>query len=115
MAAIYTQEIGKIAALPTGAEETAPTGFSRQDCHTMPGKEIHQDVPRHQSVHARTAAAMGNTKGLMQIQMAKHPPEIARRHRPSWALRLAHPLNLTAVGVDDLANLLDRFLENTVG
>ena len=66
--------------------------------------------------HARTAAAMGNTKGLMQIQMANIRPEIARPAQAKLGIEISPiHINLTAVGVDDLANLLDRFLENTVG
>ncbi len=64
---------------------------------------------------ARPAAAVRNAKRLVQVQMAHVRADV---RRPAQAdlrvhVRAVH-VNLSAVGVDDFANLLDRLLKHAV-
>ena len=70
----------------------------------------HADRP-----HARPAAAVRNAEGLVQIQMADIRADIAGPVKPDLRIHVrAVHVNLPAVLVDDLADLLDRFFEHAM-
>ena len=64
--------------------------------------------------HARATATVRNCKRLVQIQMATSAPIAAGLVSPTCAFMLAPSINLTAVLVDDVADLADVVLEHAV-
>ena len=64
----------------------------------------------------RTAAAMRDTESLVQIQVAHIGANIPGPANANLGIHVgAIHINLTTEGVYKAANLLDRFLKNTVG
>ncbi len=65
--------------------------------------------------HAWAAAAVGATKGLVQIQMADIRAVIARSTKAHLRVHVrAVQVNLTTVPVHDLANFTDGWLKDAV-
>ena len=65
--------------------------------------------------NARSAAAVRNAKRLVQIQMAHVRADEAGRSQADLRVHVrAVHVDLAAVGVDDVANFADGFLEHTV-
>ena len=104
-------------ALPQGAAETAPTGFSPPEVHhRMAGQELHQVLGHADGAHARAAAAVRDAEGLVQVQMAHIGADVAGPAKADLGVHVgAVHIDLPAVGVDDFADLLDGFLEHAVG
>jgi len=64
---------------------------------------------------ARPATAMRNGKRLVQVQMANVRADVRRTAQTYLCVQVrAVHINLSAVGMDDFANFLDRFLEHAV-
>jgi len=67
----------------------------------------HPDGP-----HARTAAAMRNGEGFMQIQVANVGPDIAGAAKANLGVEVGPVhIDLAAMGVDDFADLSDGGLK----
>ena len=66
--------------------------------------------------HARTAATMRDAEGLVQVDVANIGAEVARTAQPHLGVEVgAVHVDLTAVAVDDFADLAHRRFEDTVG
>src|SRR6202035_4537743 len=66
--------------------------------------------------HAGAAAAMGNAEGLVQIEMADIGAVIAGPRQPYLRVQIgAVEIDLSAMAVDDVADLADMLLEHAVG
>ena len=65
--------------------------------------------------HARSAAAVRNGEGLVQIHVADVSADVARRGEADLRVEIgAVHINLTAMRMNDRADVLDRFLEDAV-
>ena len=65
--------------------------------------------------NAWPAAAMRNGKRFVQVQMANVRADVRRTAQADLCIEVrAVHINLSAVGVDDFANLLDRLLKHAV-
>ncbi|MNE25727.1 hypothetical protein D3C80_1190640 [compost metagenome] len=65
--------------------------------------------------HARTAAAMRNAEGLVQVEVGNVRTDIAGTGKADHGVHVgAIKIDLTTVFVGDLANLANRLLEHTV-
>jgi len=76
------------------------------------GREVLSDTDR---ADTWTAATMRDAEGFVEIQMANIGSEIAGAAEADLRIhiRTVH-VNLTTSGVDEIANITDAFLENTV-
>src|SRR5690606_28333188 len=65
---------------------------------------------------ARTAATVGDAEGLVQVQVGHVAAELARGAEADHGVHVgAVDVHLAAVGMDDLADFADAFLEHAVG
>ena len=116
--AMYIHEMGRMLALPKGAAETGPTaGFSPARIgQGMAGQERGQMRRHPDRPHARTAAAVGDAEGLVQVQVAHVGADGAgaREAHLRVHVRPVH-VDLAAVGVHDRADLPHVLLEHAVG
>ena len=65
--------------------------------------------------HARAAAAVRDAEGLVQVQVADVRPDLSWPAEPDLRVQVrAVHIDLPAVGVNDFADLLDRFLEHAM-
>ena len=118
---MYIHEIGRMPALPHGAAATAPMcdfEFVSSSCdvnNRMARQKLDQMFRHANRPDARPAAAVRNAKRLVQVQMADVRADVRRTAQADLRVhvRTVH-INLSAVGVDDFANLLDRLLEHAV-
>ena len=114
--AIYIHEMVRMLALPHGAAETAPMGFSPPRLMTLwPGKNSTRC----------SATPIGPTPGPpppcgMQNVLCRFKWQTSAPMKPGAGqadlrvhVRAVH-VNLAAVRVDDFANLADGFLEHAV-
>ncbi|MCY1378787.1 hypothetical protein D9M69_664500 [compost metagenome] len=89
----------------------------------MLGTEIHmsRQVRNQMLGHAnrtntRTAAAMRNAEGLVQVHMANVSANIARTSETNERIEVCTvEIDLTTIVVDDFAESLDAFFEHAVG
>ena len=66
--------------------------------------------------NARPAAAVRDAKGFVQVEVADIRPNVAGAGQADLRVHVrAVHINLSAVRVDDVANLADGFLEHTMG
>ena len=72
---MYIHEIVLIEALPHGAEQTAPC-LGRQ--FAVAGQEWHELFGHADRAHARSAAAVRNAEGLVEIEVADIGADEAR-------------------------------------
>ena len=107
---MYAHEIGRMLALPYGADETRP-GSSRP----VPGqerREVRRDADR---AHARSPAAVRDRERLVQVQMADVGPDVAGSRQADLGVHVrAVHVDLAAGLVDEAADLDDRLLEHAV-
>src|SRR5436309_1660950 len=76
------------------------------------GREMLRD---RDGSHAGTTTAVRDAKRLVQVQVAYVRANVARAAETDLGVHVcAVHVNLAAMLMDDLANLLDRFLENPV-
>ena len=105
---MYIQLIGRTAALPSGAAETAPTpwpGWPPAAMARQVGHQVGDDADR---ADARAAAAVRDAEGLVQVEVADVAAELARRGHADQRVHVgAVDVDLAAVAVDDGAELLD--------
>ena len=65
--------------------------------------------------NARTAPAMRDAESLVQVQVRYVRPELARIAHADHCVEIrAVQIDLTAMLMDDIANLADRFLEHAM-
>ena len=65
--------------------------------------------------HARSAAAVRNGEGLVQVHVAHISANVTRTHQPHQRIHVgAVHVDLTTVGVNDVDDLADRLLEHPV-
>ena len=65
--------------------------------------------------HSRTAAAVRNAKGFVQIDVADVSTNVSRSAKPDERIHIcAIHVHLPAVLVNDFANVFDRRLEDTM-
>src|SRR5215468_7241097 len=66
--------------------------------------------------HSRTAAAVRNAKGLVEIEMANVGPKIARTAKTDLRVHVGPiHVDLPAMRVNDFADLSNGLFENAVG
>ena len=82
---IYIQVIGRIDALPKGAAATA----CAEPSATWPGRNGAQMRLDADRADARSAAAMRDAEGLVQVHVADVGADVAGPRQPTSALRLA--------------------------
>src|SRR3546814_6163309 len=76
------------------------------------GREMRLDADRP---HARAAAAMRNAEGLVEVEMGDVGADVAGPRKTDHCVHVgAVEIDLTAVAMGDLADLLHRFLEDAV-
>ncbi len=64
----------------------------------------------------RPAAAMRDAEGLVQVHVADVGAELGRAHEPDLGIEVgAVEIDLTAIGMDGVADFLDRRLEHAMG
>ena len=81
----------------------------------MPGQELRQVRADRHRTDARAASAVRYAERLVQIQMRNVGAEFARRRQPDQRIEVcAIDVDLTAVGVHDLADVADARFEHTV-
>src|SRR5262245_20942882 len=81
----------------------------------MPGEKLSQ-VPGHTNgPHTRSAATVRDAKGLVQVHVTHICPHVARATEPNLSIqvRSVH-IHLTAVSMDNFANLTDAFFKYTM-
>ena len=116
---MYIHEIGRMLALPYGAADTGPMRSARASTlpckRAMAGQEARQMRGDRDRADARSAAAVRNAEGLVQVQMRDVGAEFAGRGQPDQRVHVgAVDVDLAAVGVHDLADLPDAGLEHAV-
>jgi hypothetical protein len=98
--AMYIHEIGRIDAEPHGAAETAPwlaCGPSDR-LHDVVGHERRQMGLQADRSHARSAAAVRDGEGLVQVHVADVGADVARRGEADLRVEVgAVHVNLAAV------------------
>ena len=89
--------------------------FAAQVHDRMAGQKFDEMFRHANRSDTRAAAAVRNAKGLVQIQMADVRADVRRPAQPDLRVqvRTVH-VNLSAVGVNDFADVLDGFLKHTV-
>ena len=117
---MYIQEIGRIEAEPQGAAETAPWPALARPAiavlHGVVGHEGRQMGLEADRAHARSAAAVRDGEGLVQVHVADVGADEAGRGQADLGVEVgAVHVHLAAVGMDDGADVLHRFLEHAVG
>src|SRR5882672_6783374 len=81
----------------------------------MTWQERLQMRPDADRAHARAAAAMRNAEGLVQIEMADIGAVIAGPRQADLRIQIgAVEIDLSAMGVNDLADLADLLLEHAM-
>jgi len=81
----------------------------------MAGQEIDQVFSHTNRPHTWTTTTVGDAKGLMQIQMADIGPNVTRPAEPYLSIQVGTiHIDLTAIRVDDFANLFDPFFKDSV-
>ena len=110
--AMYAQEIGRMMALPHGAADTGPIGCARRRSRRRRGwsgqerRQVRGDADR---AHAGAAAAVRDAEGLVQVEVADVGADVAGPAQADLRVHVgAVHVDLAAVLVDDLADLLDR-------
>ncbi len=110
----YIQEMVQMLALPHGAEQTTPDVMGGIKSH-VPRQEGHQMLRDADGSHAGTAAAVGDAECFVQIQMADIRADGSRRSQADLGIHVrAVHVNLTAVLVNETADVSDRFLKDAV-
>ena len=112
---------------PADRQNTRTAPRRRADCsvlrqrpvdrhHRMVGDERRQMCTNADRPHARPTTAMGNAKGFVQIHVRHVGADVRRSCQPDLRIEVgAVHVHLTAVLVDNLANLADALLVHTVG
>ena len=105
-----------MAALPQGAAEMVPQACGCVQVHDRVAGQERREVRRHADrPHARTAAAVGDAEGLVEVQVADVGADVARAAEPDLGVHVgAVHVHLPAVLVHDPADLPDRSLEDAV-
>ena len=107
---IYIQEMVRMLALPQGAELTMPVSADAA------GRKGERCSRHADGTDARTAAAVGDAEGFMEVEVADIGSDVAGTGEADLGVHVgAVHVNLAAVGVDDLADIDDGFLEDAVG
>ena len=107
---IYIQVIGRIEALPKGAAATAWRAAFRDMAGQM-RREMRLDADRPD---ARTAAAMRDAEGLVQVHVADVGADVARTRQPDQRVQIgAVEIDLAAMLVDDGADVACAPSSNT--
>ena len=84
--------------------------------HRVVGHERSQVCPHANRPHARTATAVGNAKGLVQVHMGNVGANVRRPRQPDLRIEVgAIHVHLTAMVVDNFTDLADAFLVHTMG
>ena len=106
----------RILALPQGAAEIGPIALSPPGLTTgWPGKKSDEMFCDANRAHARSAAAMRNAEGFMQVQMANIRANISGTGQANLCVHVrAVHVNLPAVLVNDLANFANAFLKHAM-
>ncbi len=93
-------------ALPQGAAETAPTALRRRPAGPRDaGQERREVLGDADRAHARTAAAVRDAEGLVQVQVADVGADVARAAEADLGVHVgAVHVDLAAVRVDDVAD-----------
>ena len=82
----------------------------------MVGKKRGEMLFDPDRTHARPASAVRDGEGLVQVQMGNVGPELSGTGHTHHCVEVgAVEIDLTAVLVDDPADLFDRLLEDPVG
>ena len=109
----------RIDAEPNGAADTGPTARRRR--RSPIGRRMTRQERRQMRLdadrpHARAAAAMRNAERLVQIEMADIGAVIAGPRQPDLRIHVgAVEIDLSAMAVDDVADLADVLLEHAMG
>ena len=107
--------MGRIEAEPKGAAETGPTGLVAREIG-MAGEEGRKVLADADGTDTGTASAVGNAKGLVEVEMADIGAELAGVDESHLRVEVGSiEIDLAAVGVHDLADLADPLLEDAVG
>ena len=104
----------RIDAEPNGAADTGPTGAAAvaEGMARQIGRQMRLDADR---AHARAAAAMRNAERLVQVEMADIGAVIAGPRQPDLRVHVgAVEIDLSAMAVNDVADLADMLLEHAV-
>ena len=104
-------------ALPHGAAATAPMGSSPPRLtRRVAGQKFHQVLGHADRPHARSAAAVRNAEGLVQVDMANVRADVRRTAESDLGVHVrAVHIDLAAAVVDNFADLHDALLEDAVG
>jgi hypothetical protein len=107
--AMYIQEMGRMLALPQGAEVTHRWPACPRNAvghQAMAGEERLQVGLHADGADAGTTAAVGNAEGFVQVQVADIGPKVGGAAQPHLGVHVGPiHINLAAVGVDDVADL----------
>jgi hypothetical protein len=109
----------RIEAEPNGAAETAPwpalTRWRAGRLRRVVGHERCQMGLEADRAHARSAAAVRDGEGLVQVHVADVGADKAGRGQADLGVEVgAVHVHLAAVGMDDGADVANRFLEHAV-
>jgi hypothetical protein len=114
--AIYIHEMVQDARAAPRRGRNRPDGaFAAEIDDVVAGQKLDEMFRHANRADARSAAAVRDAKGLVQIQMADVRADEAGAGEADLRVHVrAVHVNLAAVRVDDFANLADGFLEHAV-
>ena len=114
---MYIQEMGSTPGTAKGGRSHRTDGFAAA-CrhHWMTGEKGGERLSRTDRTHARSAATVGNSESLVQVEVANIRTDVRELAQPDLGVHVGTiEVDESAVGVDDLTDLFDMLFKDPMG